>query len=160
MTTTDTTEKTENIAPASAGYEHDFYAWAMNNARLLRERRFSEIDVNNVAEELETLGRSEKRELINRLAVLLAHLLKWQFQPQRRSKSWRVTIKEQRLKLIEHLVENPSLRANLTDTLSKAYGYAVLQAVKETPLDETDFPITCPYTLDEIFQHDYLPRSG
>lgn len=153
----DMTEKIEHKAPTNASYEQDFYAWAMRNAQLLREGRFSEIDVDNIAEELETIGRSEKRELVNRLAVLLAHLLKWQFQPARRSKSWRLTIKEQRRKITKHLGENPSLKATLQEAVAEAHEDAILWVAKETLLDETDLPATCPYTLDEIFQHDFLP---
>lgn len=80
-------------------YEKDFYAWAIHNAKMLRERRLSEIDIENIAEEIESLGKSEKRELLNRLAVLLAHLLKWKFQPAKQSNSWKFTIKEQRFEL-------------------------------------------------------------
>lgn len=151
------TEKIDHKAPTDASYEQDFYAWAMRNARLLREGRFSEIDVDNIAEELETIGRSEKRELVNRLAVLLAHLLKWQFQPERRGKSWRLTIKEQRRKIIKNLVDNPSLKATLREAVAEAHEDAILWVAKETPLDETDIPVTCPYTLDEILHYDFLP---
>ncbi len=157
MTEIDITEKIEHKAPTNVSYEQDFYAWAMSNAQLLREGRFSEIDVDNIAEELETIGRSEKRELVNRLAVLLAHLLKWQFQPARRGKSWRITIKEQRRKIAKHLGENPSLKVMLQETVAEAYEDAILLVAKETLLDETDLPTTCPYMLDEVFQHDFLP---
>src|SRR5579872_5517180 len=91
-------------------YEKDFYAWAVHNARLLRAGKLSEIDVENIAEEIESMGKSEKRELISRLAILLSHLLKWKCQPERRSRSWKLTIKEQRFELIDLLAESPSLK--------------------------------------------------
>jgi hypothetical protein len=144
------TEKTD--------YDHDFYAWAMTNAQMLRQQRFAEIDIENIAEELETLGRSEKRELLNRLAVLLAHLLKWQFQPERRGKSWELTIWEQRRKLRKHLMENPSLRAQLDAAISDAYDDAIAHLSRRTSLEKSRLPSQCPYTPDEVFSDDFLPH--
>jgi hypothetical protein len=139
-------------------YDNDFYAWAITNAQLLRQQRFTEIDIENIAEELETLGRSEKRELVNRLAVLLAHLLKWQFQPERRGKSWELTIWEQRRKLTKHLRENPSLRGQLEAAIVDAYDDAIAHLNRRTSLEKNRLPNQCPYTLDEIFNEDSLPH--
>jgi hypothetical protein len=139
-------------------YDKDFYAWAITNAQLLRQQRFTEIDIENIAEELETLGRSEKRELVSRLAVLLAHLLKWQFQPERRGKSWELTIWEQRRKLSKHLMENPSLRKQLEATIDDAYDDAIAHLIRRTLLDKNGLPNQCPYTPDEIFSDDFLPH--
>lgn len=144
-------------ASATTAYEQDFYAWTQEQALKLRTRRLKELDVENIAEELESMGRSERQTLISRLTVLLAHLLKWRFQPQRRGKSWRASIKEQRLKLAEHLDDNPSLRAILDEAVIKAYRYGVLDVVKQTPFDETDLPDTCPFTLEQIFDENYWP---
>jgi hypothetical protein len=108
--------------PNTRKYESDFYAWANEQATLLREGRFAEADVENIADEIESLGRSEKRDLVNRLAVLLAHLLKWQFQPVWRGKSWRLTIKEQRRRLSEHLDENPSLKPLVGEAIARLSG--------------------------------------
>lgn len=91
-------------------YEQDFYAWANRNAQLIRAGKLSEIDVENIAEELEGMGRSEKRAFINRLAILLAHLLKWHFQPALRSRSWQYTIRAQRDQLYDLLEDSPSLK--------------------------------------------------
>ncbi|MBF0551328.1 MAG: DUF29 domain-containing protein, partial [Deltaproteobacteria bacterium] len=91
-------------------YDRDFYAWTMNNAELIRQGRFSEIDIEHLAEELEGMGRSEKRALISRLAVLLAHLLKWTFHPGLRCTSWKYTIKEQRRRVLALLKDSPSLQ--------------------------------------------------
>jgi hypothetical protein len=139
-------------------YDQDFYAWAMRNAELIRQGRFDEIDVDHIAEELESMGRSERHELINRLSVLLAHLLKWQFQPERRGKSWRATIKEQRLRVKKRLAESPSLYYGIEESLAEAYRYAVLQVVKETLLDESELPNECPFTLEHVMDTDFRPE--
>ena len=103
------------------GYEQDFYAWTFHNASLLREGKFSEIDIENIAEELESMGRRDKRVLESRLSVLLMHLLKWQFQPMRRSNSWKLTIKKQRLSILRLLKESPRLKYNIAEVLEEAY---------------------------------------
>lgn len=137
-------------------YDADFYAWTQEQAALVRAGKWNEIDLTHVAEELESMGRSEKRELESRLAVLILHLLKWQFQPKRISHSWRLTIKEQRLSLEEHLEDNPSLKSHLPQAVIKAYRHAALLAEKETGLD--CFPATCPYSLEQILDEDYFPK--
>lgn len=142
---------------ATTEYERDFHAWALENAALLRQRQFMEVDVENIAEELDSMGRSERHELINRLAVLLAHLLKWRFQPERRGKSWRATIQEQRLRIHEHLAESPSLRHHLESGYLKAYRYAVLRVTQETPLEEAALPVICPFTWEQILDEGYWP---
>jgi hypothetical protein len=124
----------------TAAYETDFYAWTIEQAGLLRAGRLSEADIENIAEEIESMGRSEKRELVNRLTVLLIHLLKWQAQPAFRGTSWRLTIAEQRTRLDEHLKDNPSLRSLLTPAIETAYRLALLGAQKETGLAEGAFP--------------------
>ncbi|MCB2263038.1 MAG: DUF29 domain-containing protein [Candidatus Thiosymbion ectosymbiont of Robbea hypermnestra] len=138
-------------------YEQDFYAWTQEQAGFLRARRYSELDSDHLLEELEDMGARERRELINRLKVLLAHLLKWRFQPQRQSRSWAATIKEQRLSVQDLLDDNPSLRGVLDSQITKAYRLARLVAVKETDLDEATFPETCPFSRDEISDENYLP---
>jgi len=96
-------------------YENDFYAWTQQQSQLLKTKQFQQIDWHHIAEEIADMGRAEKRELESRLEVLIMHLLKWQFQPNLRSRSWQLTIKEQRLRLERLLKENPSLSALLTD---------------------------------------------
>ena len=140
-------------------YERDFYAWLMQNAALIREGRLSEIDCENLVEELESMGRSERHELTDRLAVLLAHLLKWQYQPARRGNSWRATIKEQRRRVLRRLTASPSLKHNIQDTLAEAYEDAVLLAVGETGLDETVFLSTCPFTLEQVLDTGFWPDT-
>ena len=113
-------------------YEQDFHAWANEQAELLRSGRLSEVDIEHVAEEIESMGRGEKRELISHLTVLLLHLLKWRFQPVRRGASWRVTIANTRDDIADHLADNPSLRARLDDAIALAYRRARRQASLET----------------------------
>lgn len=136
-------------------YEKDFHAWTLENAALLRQRRFAEIDVDNIADELENMGRSERHELINRLAVLLAHLLKWRFQPAQRGNSWKYTIEEQRRRIKRLLDENPSLSSRLETAFENAYGDAILIAARDMDCDKTVFPSICPFpqklTLDSDF---------
>jgi len=131
-------------------YERDLYAWATRNAALLRAGRLAEIDYMNIAEELESMGRSERRALGSRLAVLLMHLLKWRYQPERRGRSWRATIREQQRQVARLLADNPSLRPELPELMADAYIDAVLMAIAETGLEETLFPATCPFELEQI----------
>lgn len=130
-------------------YDRDFYAWANEQAALLRAGNLSSADVANIAEEIETLGRSEKRELRSRLAVLLLHLLEWQFQPGRRSRSWEISIANAHDELAEHLAENPSLKAVLPEAITSAYRRARLDAEQETGLPDSAFPVECPWTFDQ-----------
>lgn len=104
-----------------SNYEKDFYAWAIQHAELIRQRKFSEIDVEHVAEEIESMGRRDKRTLMNRLSVLIVHLLKWKFQPVKRGNPWRLAIKEQRIKLMRLLEESPSLRHELALKIHETY---------------------------------------
>jgi hypothetical protein len=137
------------------GYEQDFYAWTQEQANLLRSGQWQLIDIQNLAEEIEDMGWAEKRELESRLEVLLMHLLKWQFQPSLRSRSWQLTIKEQRLRLQRHLKQNPSLKSVIPDLFADAYRLAVVKAEQETGLDI--FPDVCPYDFDQVISEGFLP---
>ncbi len=139
-------------------YEQDFYAWAKRNSELLRAGRFSEVDVDNLVEELESMGRSEKRALVARMAVLMAHLLKWRYQPALRSNSWKYTIKEQRRKVGKILEDSPSLKHQMKALFSEAYEDAILLTAKDTGLTEEDFPSQCPYTLDRVMDDTFWPE--
>ncbi|WP_353569900.1 DUF29 domain-containing protein [Candidatus Albibeggiatoa sp. nov. BB20] len=138
-------------------YQQDFYGWLLESADLLRKKRFSELDIEHIAEELEGIARSDKRQLINRLAVLLAHLLKWQFQPAFRSKSWQRTIKEQRKRIALLLQDSPSLKHELDTKVQDAYEIAILSAANETNLDEDIFPSSCEYDIEEILNSEFYP---
>ncbi len=138
-------------------YNEDFYAWLLQSANLLRAKKFEVLDSDNIAEDLEGMARSNKRQLINHMAILVAHLLKWQFQPALRSRSWRQTIKEQRKRMMLLLSDSPSLKFGLTNRLQDAYDIAVLLAANQTGLDEDVFPLSCEYQLEEVLDADFYP---
>jgi len=138
-------------------YDKDFYSWTQEQAELLKHGRFSELDIDNLIEEVETMGRTEKRELESRLTVLLLHLLKWKYQDVRQCRSWELSIIEQRLKFEETLKENPGLKSKLNDMLKKAYRYAVIEASKETKISIKIFPELCPWELDKITDSEFYP---
>jgi hypothetical protein len=142
-----------------ADYNKDFYAWLMKNAGLLRQRKFNEVDIEHVAEELEAMGKSEKREVTSRLTVLLAHLLKWKFQPALRSRSWKNTILTQRIDILELLEDSPSLHYELGERITTAYEKARLSAEDETGIDKNNFPESCPFTFEQLLKRDFLPED-
>ena|SRR5437660_1746207 len=139
-------------------YEQDSFQWTTVNADLLRAGRFAEADICHIAEEIEDMGKSQRRALASRLEVLLAHLLKWRFQPAGRSSSWRATIRIQRSKLNKLLREMPSLRAAIPEEVPEAYQNAVILAALETGLAESSFPAACPYSQDELLDPDRFPE--
>jgi hypothetical protein len=138
-------------------YERDFYAWTNEQAALLRLGKWRKIDIEHIAEEIESMGRSEKRELLSRLTVLLQHLLKWEYQAQRRCISWRVTVTTQRVEIPRHLAENPSLMAQTNDYIVLAYEDARALAATETGLSRKIFPAMCPYTYEQMMDLDFWP---
>ena len=138
-------------------YERDFYAWTHQQAGLLRAGRLSAADIEHIAEEIESMGKTEKRELISRLAVLLAHLLKWQYQPPYRGPSWEVTIRNQRRALSRHLADNPSLRPKVPEAIADAYPDARGSAYAETGLPEATFPAACPWSFEQIMDEAFWP---
>ncbi len=141
-------------------YDQDFYAWANEQAALLRAGRLSEADIEHVAEEIESMGKTEKRELVSRLHVLLKHLLKWQYQPDARGASWQATIRVQRRDLARHMKDNPSLKSKLPEAISDAYGDAVIEAAAETNLAESTFSEACPWTFEQMMAEDFWPGEG
>ncbi len=141
-------------------YEQDFFAWANEQAALLRAGRLAEADIENIAEEIETMGRSEKRELVGRLKILVAHLLKWRFQPTLRGTSWRLTIEEQRHEVADHLADNPSLKDRLPEAMASAYAGAVLVAARETGLDRATFAAAGTWSFEQVMADDFWPDDG
>lgn len=140
-------------------YDTDFYAWATEQAALLRAGKLQASDIEHIAEEIESMGRTEKRELVNRLAILFLHLLKWRYQPALRGNSWRLTIKEQRLRLESHLGDNPSLKARLAQAIDEGYRLALIEAERETGLDESTFPASCPWSFQSLMDKDFWPGA-
>ncbi|WP_375453562.1 DUF29 domain-containing protein [uncultured Methylobacterium sp.] len=138
-------------------YEADLYLWTQAQASLLRAGRRGDIDLHHLAEEIEGVGGSQKSEIRNRLAILLQHLLKWEFQPEKRRYGWRASIVEQRLQ-IDGLVDlSPSLRHVPDLVLTKSYPLARVRAAEETGLDERAFPEICPYATAQILNDGFYP---
>ena len=141
-------------------YNNDFYAWTSEQAALLRAGELSAADAANIAEEIEGMGHSLRDQLTNRLGVLLAHLLKWHYQPSHRGNGWRLTIREQRRRVSRLLSKNPSLRHELAEIFSEAYGDALLIAARETGLAEVAFPAECPWTFETVIRDEFWPEPG
>jgi hypothetical protein len=141
-------------------YDRDFYAWAKAQATLLRAGRLSEADIEHIAEEIDSMGKTEKRELVSRLTVLLLHLLKWRFQPALRGKSWRNTIRVRRIGLASHMKDNPSLKAVLDEAITDAYRVACLEAENETGLAGETFPPDCPWSFQQTMTDDFWPAEA
>jgi hypothetical protein len=139
-------------------YERDFYAWTLEQAAKLRAGRLSELDIEHLIEEMESMGATERREVIGRLTVLLAHLLKWQFQPSHRGRSWQLTIAIQRRDVEQVLKQNPSLRGRLGEFFGDAYASAVLKAAKETRLSVKRFPEAPPFTVEQALDDGFWPE--
>ena len=146
--------------PISSLYEVDFFAWTQQQAALLRDRHWNQIDLPNLIEEIESLGKQQRQELRNRLSILIGHLLKWEYQPERRSRSWLATIKIQRLDTIELLEENLSLQSYLEEALGKAYRKAIELAASEIDRSTNQFPTECPYGLAEILSDRSYPGEA
>lgn len=142
---------------STATYETDFYGWTQEQANLLKAGRFSDIDLANIVEEIESMGRSEKRSLESRLTVLLVHLLKWQYQSERRGKSWTFTINEQRRKITKLLSENPGLNFELSKVIADAYEDAVFKASYETGINLAVFPKVNPWSFEQVMKADFFP---
>ena len=141
-------------------YEQDLFAWTQQQVNLLTHQRWHELDVENLIDELEGMATRDQREMTNRLIILIAHLLKWEFQPDHQSGSWRGSIQEQRLHLNGLLEDSPSLHQQFIESLEKAYPQAVKLASKETELPTTKFPNECPYELAQLLDEDFLPSTA
>ena len=139
-------------------YETDVVAWANEQAALLRSGNLSALDIEHIAEEIEDVGKSEKRELASRMVVLLAHLLKWKFQPTFRGKSWQNTIAVQRLDIAYELDDVPSLKSSLQDEkwLNLVWRKAIVSASNETGLD--NFPDVNPWTIEQVLSDGFWPE--
>jgi Domain of unknown function DUF29 len=147
-------------------YDQNFHQWIEHHIALLREGRFNEIDTDHLIEELEDMARHDRDELVSRLVVLIAHLLKWQFQLDQLSdrwkefdgRSWRRSIIEQRHEILRQLRNKPSLKSYLPDAIIEAYPDALESAIEETNLPESTFPQTCPYSLEQLLDKKFYPE--
>jgi Domain of unknown function DUF29 len=142
---------------ARADYEQDFFAWTQEQAEMLRARRTLGLDWDNLSEEIDSVGRRDRRKLEGRLRRILHHLLKWQAQPGLRGPSWRNTLIEQRRRVEKLLRESPSLRSHLQELVDEAYPDAVRDAVNESGLRPQTFAADCPFAVEQILDPDYLP---
>lgn len=140
-----------------AGYEDDFALWSAEQAALIRAGKFDHVDLENVAEEIESLGKSDKRQIRSRLQVLMLHLLKWERQPAERSRSWASSIRDQRQAILDLIDDSPSLRPYPGQVFERDYPRARERAAEETTIFLDLFPETCPYTIEQILDPDYLP---
>ncbi len=151
----DTADLVPVDAPADAAYERDYYSWALEQARLLREGRLDAIDRENLAEEIEDLGREQFHKLERALRVLMMHMLKWDHQPERRTRSWTLSIAAQRIRLERVLKENPDLKSRLGEAIDEGYRLARIEAAQETDLPLKTFPDTCLYDWAAITQREF-----
>ena len=138
-------------------YETDFYAWTQEQAQLLKYQQWSQLDLPNLIEEIESLGRRERQELRNRLSILIGHLLKWEYQPEQRSRSWLATMRVQRREIINLLNQNPSLKPYLEEALQEAYENGRDLASGETNLSLSAFTEQRFYSLEEILSNEFYP---
>jgi hypothetical protein len=138
-------------------YEQNYPLWLETMTKYLRERRFEQLDLDNLIEELEAMGGSRKDALENNLIVILAHLLKWKYQPSKRSGSWRGSIREHRRRVSKALVKHPGLKPYFETIFSECYTPAKEWTADETGLPLEAFPLSCPFTPDEALNPDYLP---
>ncbi len=139
-------------------YDTDFYAWTLEQSKLLQGANWQDLDIKNLVEEIESLGKQEKRELENRLGVLIGHLLKWIYQPNMRSRSWQVTIRVQRQQIQRHIQQNPSLKAYMSEAIAVGYDLGLELFFKETQLLDVDLPEVCPFTDTQIFDTAFPAR--
>lgn len=146
--------------PPRARYEEDVFSWSFEQAELLRSRRFADLDVENIVEEIESLGNEQIHALESQYQRLIHHLLKWQFQPTRRSASWQISIADARAQIKRREKRNRKLAKDAWDIASSVYDDAVKLACLETGLPGAAFPAECPYTMDKLRDPDWLPEGG
>lgn len=148
------------IAESTNLYDTDFNEWVTQTVHLLKSQQFSDLDLENLIEEVEALSRSDKREIRSRLIVLLSHLLKYAYQPDKRSDSWLNTISEQRRQIELILEDSPSLRNYLSEIFAHCYEKAKAEAIRETKLPVDRFPQLCPFSHNEVLDLDWLPETS
>jgi Domain of unknown function DUF29 len=150
-------ERAGTTADLSSLYDEDFFEWTQRSAEMLRAGQFDVENIGNIAQEIEDMGKRDLRELNSRLRVLLAHLLKWQLQPEKRSRSWEATIATQRDRIEDLLAQSPSLRPRCQSDLEVNFNKAVRLARLQTGLTPDRFSSHCPFTLAQILDAEFLP---
>ncbi len=143
----------------TVSYEEDFNLWTEQMVELLRARRFEELDIDNLLNELESMSKRDKREIVSRLKLILMHLLKWSYQPDQRGASWETTIRNNREEIVQILQDSPSLKSYVVTVLEQAYASARKNAASETGLLIGEFPENCPFAIAEILNEDFLPAE-
>ena len=144
-------------SPTTSLYDRDYALWLETTIEQLRQQNFDQVDWGNVLDEFESMSKRDRRSIKSNLVILLLHLLKWEFQPEMRSGSWKGSIREHRRRIQQILQDSPSLRSYVPEILSEAYTEAVEQAIDETGLEIVMFPIDCPYDIVNIFNPSFLP---
>ncbi|MGB5594980.1 MAG: DUF29 domain-containing protein [Crocosphaera sp.] len=139
-------------------YEKDYYLWLEETVQLLREGKLRELDVSNLIEEIEDMGISQKNALESNLIILLMHLLKWKYQPEKQSGSWRGSIREHRRRILKAFKNSPSLKRYFEEVFNESYQEARKQAADETELSLNIFPESCPFEIEQILDSEYLPQ--
>jgi hypothetical protein len=139
-------------------YDQDFNQWIEYTIELLKAQRFDELDIENLVDELESMSKRDKREIFSRLKIVLAHLLKWKYQPGKRSGSWRASIRNNREDLAQLINDSPSLKSYPAQIIVDAYASARLDAADETGLELQVFPLHCPFSIDETLAQDFWPE--
>ena len=140
-------------------YEQNYPSWLSHHVQLLKEAKFDELDIEHLIDELESMGKRDKRELVSRFIILIAHLLKWEYQSDKQSASWRSSIIEQRKKIAYLLKNEPSLKPYIPEAIENAYFDAVDLAAEETELPFSVFPDVCPYSQEQLLDKFY-PTTG
>ncbi len=141
---------------AALAYEADYAGWLAQQVALLKADRWSEVDKDNLIDEVESLGRSDFKGFVSAIEIVIAHMLKWDHQPEQRSKSWVASIVEHRRRIEDELADSPSYAARLSEAVARAYRTAVPAAARETGLPMKAFPTTCPYSWDEVVGREHL----
>jgi hypothetical protein len=136
-------------------YETDFHGWTIEQSQFLQLGKFDNLDLENLAEEIASLGKQQRQELRNRLGVLIGHLLKWQYQPTKRTRSWQVTISLQRREIRDILADNPSLQPYLDTAIQAGFSLGIDLVLMETPIKKKDLPTECVYTVEQILDNNF-----
>ncbi|HHP7230424.1 MAG TPA: DUF29 domain-containing protein [Xenococcaceae cyanobacterium] len=147
------TTNTDNL------YERDYYLWLQHTAQLISEGKFNDVDTANLIEEIEDMGRSEKKAIKSNLIIVLLHLLKYKYQPEKRTNSWKASIREHRRRLRDDFRASPSLKQYMTEVFAESYQDSREQAADETGLLLDTFPTKSPFTISEVLNPDYLPED-